>query len=90
MRGGTNERRFQRFRERSEEEDKAMKAVFPKLRLRKANVKGNPWRPGRRRQEGHEGRGRGQPTRYPNARLRSAVSSQIQATLATLKTHSTS
>jgi hypothetical protein len=55
MRGGTNERRFQRFRERSEEENKAMKAVFPTLRLRKADVKENPWRPGRRRQKGHEG-----------------------------------
>ena len=55
MRGGTNERRFQRFRERSEGENKAMKAVIPRLRPRKADVTENPWRPGRRRQKGHEG-----------------------------------
>jgi hypothetical protein len=55
MRGGTNERRFQRFCERSEDANKAMKAVFQKLRLMKADEKENPWRPGRRRRKGHEG-----------------------------------
>jgi hypothetical protein len=46
MRGGTNERRFQRFRERSEGEAKAMKAVIPMLRRRMADVTEKPWRPG--------------------------------------------
>jgi hypothetical protein len=46
MRGGTNERRFRRFNERSEGEDKAMKAVVPRLRLRTVDVMERPWRPG--------------------------------------------
>jgi hypothetical protein len=46
MRGGTNERRFQRSSERSEGEEKAKKAVVPRLRLRTVDVKGRPWRPG--------------------------------------------
>jgi hypothetical protein len=46
MRGGTIERRFQRSHERSEGEDKAMKAVVPRLRPRTVDVKGRPWRPG--------------------------------------------
>jgi hypothetical protein len=46
MRGGTAERRFQRFNERSEGEDKVMMVAVPKLRLKKANVKGRPWMPG--------------------------------------------
>jgi hypothetical protein len=45
MRGGTDERRFQRSCERSEGEEKVMKAVTPRLRPRTADVTGNPWRP---------------------------------------------
>jgi hypothetical protein len=36
MRGGTDERRFQRFSERSDGEDKAMTVVVPMLRQRTA------------------------------------------------------
>jgi hypothetical protein len=45
MRGGTAERRFQRSCERSEGEEKAMKAVAPRLRPRTVDVTGKPWRP---------------------------------------------
>jgi hypothetical protein len=90
MRGGTNERRFQRFRERSEEVNKVMKAVFPKLRLKKADERENPWRPGRRRLKGHEG-ARERPTDpLPDHPLEKRSTSKIPATLATLKTRSTS
>jgi hypothetical protein len=91
MRGGTNERRFQRFRERSVGEAKAMKAVYPKLRRRMADVKGNPWRP--RVGDGSKvmrERGKGQQTRYRIARSRHAVSPKIPAARATLETHPTS
>jgi hypothetical protein len=45
MRGGATERRSQRYCERFEGEVKAMKAVFSRLRPRKADVTGKPWRP---------------------------------------------
>ena len=54
-RGGTNERRFQRFHERSEGEVKATKAVYPRLRPEMADVKGMPWRPVPATVQGHEG-----------------------------------
>jgi hypothetical protein len=40
MRGGTDERRFRRSSERSEGEDKAMKVVVPRLRLRDCGSEG--------------------------------------------------
>ena len=46
MRGEADERRSQRFRERSEGEDKAMMAHCSRLRPRTADVKERPWRPG--------------------------------------------
>jgi hypothetical protein len=42
MRGGTNERRFQRSGERSEGEVEARKAVYPRLRPRMVDVAEKP------------------------------------------------
>jgi hypothetical protein len=88
-RGGTNARRFQRSHERSEGEAKAMRAVIPQLRLRKADARGNPRRPGPATVEG-QGGPRGRPTtRSPGHPFEKRSTPKVPATPTTLKARPT-